>query len=125
MTKLLEGFRRVILELAREPGRPLGDASERYTLIAPLGADDRIDTELWRANRSACRVVREHEGETTVGQIVRTRDGSWRFEYEGDEAAEDESVFRLADEQLRAGEYVSMVRDDGAHPYRISAVTDY
>jgi hypothetical protein len=83
-------------------------------------ANSRIDAELWRENRAACRIVREHEGRTAAGHIVRGADGSWNFEYDVSGAAEEESGYHLADEC----EYVSVVRDDGAYPYRVTAVSE-
>ena len=35
-------FQVVHLDLAEEPGRPDGAASDRYTLLLPLGPDGRI-----------------------------------------------------------------------------------
>lgn len=122
INRLPNAFRRIEMELAREPGHPAGDASERYILIAPLNADGRIDAELWKQNREACRVVREHEGDTAVGHLTRGPGGMWRFEYDVSGDAESERAFHLKDEQMQAGEYISIVREDGAHPFRVTAV---
>jgi len=120
MTRLPSNFRRVHLELAREPDHPVGDSRERYTLIAPLDDDGRVDPAVWREHREACRVLREHEGETVSGLLVREPGGSWRFNY--GELDQEERAYRFGDEQLKAGEYVSIMRDDGTHPYRVTAV---
>ena len=55
-TSLPAQFRRIRIELAREPGRPEGDADVAYVIVAPLDADDRIDPTLWRKHREACRM---------------------------------------------------------------------
>jgi hypothetical protein len=124
MTKLPKAFRRINLELAREPGHPSGDPDERYVLIAPLDDEGQIDTAVWRDNREACRVVREHEGETAVGHLVRGPGGAWSLHYDVSGRAEDERVFHLSEERIRAGEYISIIRNDGAHPFRVTAVAD-
>lgn len=122
MTKLPRVFRRIHLELAREPGHPSGDPHDRYTLIAPLDSADRVDAAVWREHRDACRVVHEHQGETVAGLLVREPGGSWRFRYGDGEAEDEERAYRFGDEQLRPGEYVSISREDGTHPYRVTAV---
>ncbi len=121
-TKLPGAFRRIHLQLAREPGHPAGDPDERYILIAPLQDDGRIDGNLARDYRDACRVVRDHEGETAVGHLVHGPRGVWRFEYDISGQATPERGFRLGDEVMREGEYVAIIRDDGEHPYRVAAV---
>ena len=85
---------RIILELAREPERPEGDAQERYVLVAPLTSDAHIDGEAWKMVKERCRVARESAGgkallgtssmspavagpcTTTLPMIAMTRPGS-------------------------------------------------
>jgi hypothetical protein len=55
MTSLPSTFRRIRLELAREPGHPSGDTAHGYDFLAPLDRDGRIEAELWKNNREACR----------------------------------------------------------------------
>lgn len=123
LNKLPPSFRRIELQLAREPGHPAGDAEERYVLIAPLDDAGRIDPEAWRAHRQACRVVREHDGETAVGHLVHGPGGSWRIEYDVSGGAEAERGYKLDSEQLQTGECVSLLRRDGPHTYRVTSVT--
>lgn len=74
-------FRRMRLELAREPGHPAGSAVIGYIVYAPLDAGDRIDPEVWKENRDACRVVRFRPGEEDdVGHLIRRPGGSWAFQ---------------------------------------------
>lgn len=116
-------FRRIRLELAREPGHPVGDRDFGYVFVAPLDAEDRIDVELWRAHRDLCRVVRMRPDEQqSIGRLVRRPGGSWAFHY-GDEPDEgDEAGVHFGEEQMRLGEYVSIREEDETHVYRITGV---
>jgi hypothetical protein len=108
------------LELARGPGHPLGRADIGYTLIAPLDREGRLDPDLWRLKREACRVVRFRPGEADdIGHLVRWPGGSWRLHYDirGDES--DESGFRFGDERFLVGEYVSIHEEHGLRTYRV------
>lgn len=120
--ELPAAFRRIVMELAREPGHPHGDASDRYTLVAPLGEDARIDPTRLKDHAVGGRVVRDLDG--SVGQLVHGPGGRWWFHYEGAEGPEDELVFRLAEERLVTGEYVSVVRDGETHPFRVTQVSE-
>ena len=62
-TSLPPQFRQIRIELAREPGHPEGNASVAYSIVAPLDADGRIDQNLWRAHRDACRIARRRPNE--------------------------------------------------------------
>lgn len=121
-TKLPPAFRKITLELGREPQHPHGDASERYILIAPLTDEGRIDADLARDHHDACRVVREGQGDDAAGHLVHGPGGIWRFHYDVAGEGRDEVAFRLASERLVAGEYISVVRPDGPHPFRVTAV---
>lgn len=122
MSDSTDSLSRIVLELAREPGHPLGDAAEGYTLVAPLQADGRLDGAAWRDQRDRCRFVRDHAGERASGHLVHGPGGSWRLVYDAPEAGGDEIGFRLADERIQAGEYLSIVRPDGEHPFRVTLV---
>jgi hypothetical protein len=113
---------RIRLQLAREPGHPEGEPDVGYDFVAPLGADGRIDAEMWLAHRSACKVVRFRPDEALdIGHLVR-RGGGWAFHYDiGDE--DDEAGFRFADHVFQPGEYVSIREDSGMHTFRVAAVT--
>ena len=39
---------KIVLQLARNPGLPNGDAGQGYTLVAPLTAAGQIDIDAWR-----------------------------------------------------------------------------
>jgi len=123
LTKLPSTFRRIELELAREPEHPAGDPTERYTLIAPLDPESRVDAKLWSDHRDACRVVRTHKGEVSAGHLVHGPGGMWRFQFDVSGSAPAERAFRLSDERLQPGEYVSIIREDGAHPFCVMSVS--
>jgi hypothetical protein len=117
---LPQNFRRIRLELAREPGHPMGSALIGYTLLAPLDDDDRIDAETWKHHRDVCRVVRFRPNEADdIGHLVRKPGGSWALHYDiaGDE--DDEAGYRFGDERFVVGEYVSIREDDGMHTFRV------
>jgi hypothetical protein len=121
---LPDTFRRIRLELAREPGRPSGDAGIGYTLVAPLDPEGRLDAEQANQHREACKVVRFHEGEESeIGFLRRRPGGSWAFHYDLAEAGEDDDPgYRLGDHRFVVGEYVTIIEDEGMHTYRIAAV---
>jgi hypothetical protein len=116
-------FRRIRLELAREPGHPAGDRGFGYVFVAPLDTEDRIDPELWKAHRELCRVVRfRPDDEQSIGRLVRRPGGSWAFRYAEEVGEEDEAGFHFGEEQMRLGEYLSIREDDETHVYRIIGV---
>ncbi|MGV8840263.1 MAG: hypothetical protein ACWA6X_08155 [Bauldia sp.] len=120
---LPETFRKVHLELAREPGHPEGDARHGYDLLIPLDDDGRIDAAAWRQHRAQTRIRRFRPGEADlIGVLARKPGGSWYFDYaEGD--GDNEAGFRFGDEAFIPGEYVSIRENDGGmHTFRIIAV---
>lgn len=121
MTKLPAAFRRITLELGREASHPQGDRGDRYQVIAPVRGDERLDAALVQSHREACRVSYESDGNTRAGHLIHGPGGRFWFRFE--DGGEDELVFRLADEQLRQGEYISVVRHDGDHAYRLTSIS--
>ncbi len=65
-------FRRIRIELAREPGHPEGDGGFAYIIVAPLDTDDRIDPTLWREHRedAGSRDCGRTNGTTTVISFI-------------------------------------------------------
>jgi hypothetical protein len=109
----------VRLDLAREPGHPAGSARDRYTLVLPLGEDGRIVGDTAKAHPELCRVSHADEsGELRHGRMRLDEDGAWTLEF--DEPGEAPEVgFRFGQEQFQPGEYVSILRDDEEHTYRV------
>lgn len=121
--ELPRSFRRIMLELAREPGHPAGDPQTGYQLVVPLTEDARIDADLWDKHRDHYRVTRfRADGERDIGHVIHRPGGSWAFRYDisGDE--EDETGYRLQSERFDVGEYVSIKDDTGMHTYVITLV---
>jgi hypothetical protein len=119
-TTLPAQFRRIRLELAREPDHPEGDRSVANIIVAPLDGNDRIDPELWRKHREACRIARLRPGqEDDHGHLVHRQGGGRAFHYE---KTPDETGFRFADERFVSGEYVSINEGGTLHTYHIASV---
>jgi hypothetical protein len=117
-------FRRIRLELAREPAHPDGDARIAYVLLAPLTADGRLDADVAREFREHCVVVRlRPDQDKEEGYLRRRPGGSWAFHYDlpdGDE--DDDPGYRLGDHRFVADEYVTIQEDEGDHTYRVVSV---
>ena len=117
-------FRRIRIELAREPGHPQGSRSTGYELLAPLDGSQRLAPELWKRHREECRVRRFHEGEEDrFGRLARRPGGSWYFDYDAAGSSDDEAGYRLGSERFVPGEYVSVADNHGhMHTYRVVSV---
>jgi hypothetical protein len=114
-------FRRVRLELAREPGHPEGSRRIGYDMIAPLDEKSRLSPELWRQHRDQCRVRRFDEGQDDRhGLLSRKPGGAWYIDYDPERQSDDESGHRLGDEHFVTGEYVSIA--DEHHKMRTYSV---
>ena len=121
----MAAYSHIRLELAREPGRPLGDPDLGYDIVAPLDAQGRLDPAGWRRDPSHCRVRRFREGETeAVGTLAHVSGGRWVFDF-GEEDRLDEAGYRLEQESFQPGDYVSIRMTDGQlHPFRVVSVRD-
>jgi hypothetical protein len=120
---LPDGFWRVRLRLAREPGHPQGSRDIGYDLVVPLGRGGEIDAAKWKSHRDRCRFVHlKGDDEHQSGHLVRLPGGSWSFHYDisGDE--DDAAGFRFENERFVVGEYVSVREEDGMHTYVVSSV---
>lgn len=123
---LPKAFRRIHLELAREPGHPLGAKDVSYTFVAPLDQNDHLDADLWHAHRDACRVVRHKPNAASVTGLLRRRPGgSWAFHYEIGGKEDDDPGYRLDKHRMTVGEYVTVLEDDGEHVYRVASVEKF
>ncbi|WP_334175962.1 hypothetical protein [Pseudoxanthobacter sp.] len=116
-----DSFRRVRLDLAREPHHPEGSRTHTYSFIAPLDDDGRLSPALWHEHREACRVVRQRHGDQSIGHLVRRPGGSWAFRYPEDAGLGDEAGYRFDAEHFVPGEYISVHESDGMHTFRVIA----
>lgn len=114
----------VRLELAREPGHPLGDAATGYDLVVPLDANGRIDPHAYRQNRNQCIVRKfDRDGNSTTGLLRHGPGGRWEFDYDDNAPFADEWGIHLSDESFVLGEYIS-VRGPAkhTHTYRVQGL---
>ena len=116
-------FRRIRLELAREPGHPEGSRRDGCELIAPLDKTGQIDAALWRTHRANCRVrrFRSAQGEE-IGHLVHRPGGSWAFHYDVLGDGDDEIGYRFENEKFQPGEYVSLKEGEKEHTFRVVSV---
>ena len=115
------GFHHIRLELAREPQAPAAcDPEAGYDILAPLTAERRLDAAVWREAPEKCRVRRFSHGATLAfGRLRHAAPDRWFLDFEPGEA-DDAHGFRLADERLETGEYVSLSTDDQMHTYVVA-----
>jgi hypothetical protein len=122
-TELPHGFRYIRLERARDHAHPAGDDKTAYVMIAPLDSDSRIDAEIYRGHKEACRVVRKRPtSDDSLGHLIHGARGRWRFHYDIAGSTPDETGSHFDDERFEPGEYVSIHEADGPNIYRIVSV---
>ena len=127
MTQLPHVLKRIRLNLARSNQFPDGSAQHGYEFVAPLGADGRIDVDLWRKYRDHCGVRRFWGDEEEVGHLLHKGGGSehgrWVFDYNGAAEHDDEAGYRFGSHAFRPGEYVSIRDEDGElHTFEVVTV---
>jgi hypothetical protein len=124
-TSLPSCFRRIRLELAREPGHPEGEWNVAYIMVAPLDDEGRIDPDQWKKHRDACRVARLRPNEPeSRGHLVHRPGGSWAFQYDiSGEARSDESGYHFQDERFVLDEYVSIKDGGKMRTFRVVGVS--
>ena len=128
--QLPDGFKRIVLHLARSKTHPEGSARFGYELVVPLTAEGRIDAALWATHKADCRVRRFRNGESdSLGRVVHRAGGErgarWIFDYDRSTEFDDEAGYRLGDHVFAPGEYVS-IRDEEneMHTFRVVTVSD-
>lgn len=109
------GLSRIVMRLARNPGTEFADGDDHrgYTLVAPLTADGLIDGEAFKAQRKSCTVRRFQPDDDAQEGVLNRRGDSWFFDYDDEDAADDQSVHRLGQHRFAVGEYVSVADEDG------------
>jgi hypothetical protein len=120
---LPESFRRVRLELAREPGRPEGNPYFGYLIWAPLDGEGKIDTGVWKQFSDYFRVVKfRPRTSNEIGHLIRRPAGSWAFHYDIVGNEEDEPGFHFENERFVPGGYVSLREGSRMHVYKVCTV---
>ena len=106
---------RIVMRLARNPGTEFADGDDHrgYTLMAPLTADGFFDEEAYRRSRERCTVRRFAPDEDPQEGRLNRRGQNWFFDYEDEDADDDEPVYRLGQHRFAVGEYVSVTDEDG------------
>lgn len=105
----------IVMRLARNPGTEFagGDDHRGYALTAPLTADGHLDEAAYAKARDICTVRRFAPDEDAIDGRLARRGTRWFFDYDEDEAADDEPVHRLGEHRFAVGEYVTVTDEDG------------
>ncbi len=108
-------LQRIVMRLARNPGTEFsgGDDHRGYALTAPFTADGRLDEVEYAKVKAKCAVRRFAPDEDPVDGLLMRRGGNWFFDYDQDEAGDDEPIYRLGDHRFAVGEYVTITDEDG------------
>jgi hypothetical protein len=106
---------RIVMRLARNPGTEFagGDDHRGYSLTAPLTSDGHIDEAAYSKAKAECVVRRFAPDEDATDGRLAKRGARWFFDYDGDDAADDEPVHRLGEHRFAVGEYVTVADEDG------------
>ena len=109
------GLSRIVLRLARNPGTEFADGDDHrgYTLTAPLTPDGMLDEAAYREHRDRCTVRRFAPDDDPQEGLLRRQGDRWFFDYDEEDAADDQNVHRLGQHRFAVGEYVSVADEDG------------
>ena len=106
---------RIVMRLARNPGTEFagGDDHRGYALTAPLTADGRLDLQAYGKTRGKCSVRRFAPDEDPADGRLMHRGERWYFDYDDEDAADDEPIHRLGEHRFAVGEYVTVTDEEG------------
>ena len=106
---------RIVMRLARNPGTEFagGDDHRGYALTAPLTPDGLLDADAYTKARSECVVRRFAPDEDAADGRLAHRGARWFFDYDDEDASDDEPVHRLGEHRFAVGEYVTVTDEDG------------
>ncbi|MDP3855366.1 hypothetical protein [Phenylobacterium sp.] len=106
---------RIVMRLARNPGTEFagGDDHRGYALTAPLTADGLLDSAAYAKTKANCVVRRFAPDEDAIDGRLARKGSRWFFDYDEDDAADDEPVHRLGEHRFAVGEYVTVTDEDG------------
>lgn len=117
---------RITMRMARNPGTEFsgGDDHRGYVLTAPLTTDGLIDASEYSKAKAQCVVRRFAPDEDAVDGRLARKGERWFFDYDDEDAADDEPVHRLGQHRFALGEYVSVTDEDGRLlTYKVMEVT--
>ena len=106
---------RIVLRLARNPGTEFagGDDHRGYAITAPLTEDGRLDETAYGRSKANCQVRRFAPDEDPVDGKLMKRGERWYFDYDDEDTADDEPIYRLGEHRFAVGEYVTVTDDEG------------
>ena len=106
---------RIVMRLARNPGTEFADGDDHrgYTLTAPLTPDGHLDEAAYGKARDACKVRRFAPDEDPQDGRLARKGQRWFFDYDEEDAADDEAVHRLGQPVFAVGAYVTVTDEDG------------
>ena len=109
------GLQRIVMRLARNPGTEFagGDDHRGYALTAPLTADGKLDEHAYAKQKARCSVRRFAPDEDPVDGKLMHRRERWFFDYDQDDASDDEPIHRLGEHRFAIGEYVTVTDEEG------------
>ncbi|MGR4865668.1 hypothetical protein [Caulobacter sp. LARHSG274] len=117
---------RIVMRLARNPGTEFagGDDHRGYALTAPLTEDGHLDAAAYAKAKNDCVVRRFAPDEDAADGRLARKGERWYFDYDADDALDDEPVHRLGQHRFALGEYVTVTDDDGRPlTYKVMEVT--
>ncbi len=102
-------MKRIVLQLARNPGTPSGKENRGYTIYAPLQEDGHLDEREWRERQEECKVVRFNpDPDERATGLLRYRGSDWIFDYDPEDDSDDEVGCRLNEHYFHEGEYLTI-----------------
>ena len=109
------GLSRIVMRLARNPGTEFagGDDHRGYALTAPLTPDGRLDEDAYGKSKTECLVRRFAPDEDPVDGQLKKRGERWYFDYDEEDTADDEPIYRLGEHRFAVGEYVTVTDEEG------------
>ena len=114
---------RIRLELARISAFPSGSSRHGYEFIAPVTPSGQIDSARWHGLRDRCTVRRFWGEEAEERGFLRHAEGGWSFDYGCAGRADDEPFFKLDQQMIFPGAYVTVRDHDGVQrPFKIVEV---
>ena len=117
---------RIVMRLARNPGTEFseGDDHRGYTLTAPLTGEGGLDEAAFQAEAEGCTVRRfAPDEDAQEGRLSRNGE-QWFFDYDPEDASDDQPVHKLGEHSFNLGDYVSVADEDGRLlAYKVTEVT--